>query len=118
MTALIISPVCIVSYTLLAYFITKSLRFTISTIFLTPIASLITFLVSDIAFESFLRIYPLALSLSKKTRITQIRKVLSHRIRDLINEIGPAIIENFEEKRIFKRGDLDSDDWTNLFEME
>ena len=118
MTAIIVVPVCIFSYTLLAYYITRSLDFTLSAIFLTPIASVITLVVSDIAFESFLRIYPLFLSLSRKTRITQIRKTLSHRIRDLINEIGPSIIENFEQKRVFKRDDLESDEWITDVELE
>lgn len=110
LTAIFVVPVCIFCYSLLAYLITNSFDFTMSAIFFTPIASLITLLVSDIAFESLLRIYPLILSLSSKTRITLIRKSLSHRIRALINEIGPSVIDNFEENRIFKRCELESDD--------
>lgn len=77
-----------------------------------PVGFLFTLIVSEVAFESGLRLYPLCLSVLRRGQITEARRILSRDIQDLINELGPQVLPDFERIRVVKKGELDGVTWS------
>ena len=106
LTALVFVPILFLVYAILVYIVSDSLVITLIVSCCLPICSVTTLFLADQAFDSFLSLYPLYLSVCKKTGITQIRHVLAQDIQALINELGPLVFKDFENKRHVKLQDL------------
>jgi hypothetical protein len=71
-----------------------------------PGSCLLTLLLSDCAFESFLSINPLLLSISGGIQLAELRKELAKQVQETINQFGPLVFKDFESNRTIKRQDL------------
>jgi hypothetical protein len=102
----VIVPVYFLSYVILAYYILQDTYNTLIASICFPAFCLLTMVLSDWAFESFLSIRPLVLSIKGGTHISQRRKELVIQVRKIVNDFGPLVYHNFDKFRSLNPTDL------------
>jgi glycerol-3-phosphate O-acyltransferase/dihydroxyacetone phosphate acyltransferase len=108
----LVSRFAVARLQILAHLVTRNWHITLLVLFGQPLVWLCTVLLADMAFESGLRLYPLCLSILRFNQITETRRLLARDIQDLINELGPQVVPDFERNRVVKKGELDRVAWS------